>query len=223
MRYRAVVFDLDGTLLDTLQDLANSMNAVLSRRGLATHELTAYKRMVGDGVRMLVTRALPDFLRGEEIVAAVVTEMRAEYARRQLEHTRPYPGIPELLDALASKHIPMAILSNKPHEATRAVVAALLSAWRFDVVQGETPETPRKPDPMGALSIATRLGIPPKEFLYLGDTDTDMKTANGAGMAAIGVLWGFRDREELLAHGARKLIETPLQLLECFDHPPSPE
>ncbi len=222
MRYRAVVFDLDGTLLDTLEDLANAMNAVLSRHGLVTHDLTAYKRMVGDGVRMLVTRALPDSLRREETITAVETKMRAEYARRQLEHTRPYPGIPELLNALASKHIPMAILSNKPHEATRAVVAALLSAWQFDVVQGETPETPRKPDPVGALSIASRLGIPPEEFLYVGDTDTDMKTANRAGMLAVGALWGFRDREELLAHGARTLIEAPLQLLECFDHPPSP-
>lgn len=217
MRYRAVLFDLDGTLLDTLEDLANSMNAVLSRNGLATHNLAAYKRMVGDGVRMLVTRALPEARRGDETVTTLVAEMREEYGRRQLQNTRPYPGVPELLNALASRHIPMAILSNKPHTATLAVVAALLSAWRFDAVQGESPETPRKPDPMGAIRIASSLGIPPEQFLYLGDTDTDMKTANGAGMLAVGALWGFREGEELLAHGASRLIDTPLQLLDCLD------
>ncbi|MHC1742284.1 MAG: HAD family hydrolase [Syntrophobacteraceae bacterium] len=216
MRYQAVVFDLDGTLLDSLNDLANSMNAVLSQNGFATHDVPTYNQMVGDGVRMLVTRALPELHRNDETVETLVSEMREEYGHRRLENTRPYPQIPQLLDALAARHIRMAILSNKPHEATRAVVAALLPAWRFDAVQGESPETPRKPDPTGALRIASRLDIPPEQFLYLGDTDTDMKTANSAGMFAVGVLWGFRGREELMAHGARLLIDAPLQLLECF-------
>jgi len=217
MVYRAVVFDLDGTLLDTLVDLADSMNAVLSRNGFPSHDVESYKRYVGDGVQTLVRRALPETQRSEEAVTMLVREMREEYRRRQLDHTRPYPGVPDLLDALTARRIRMAILSNKPHEATKAVVSALLASWHFEVVRGESPETPRKPDPAGAFQIASLLGLPADQFLYLGDTDTDMKTANAAGMNAVGVLWGFRGPEELLASGARVLIDNPMQLLRHID------
>lgn len=213
MRCRAVIFDLDGTLLDTLADLANAMNAVLGRNGFPPHGREAYKRMVGDGVRMLVHRALPEAHRSDAILEALVPQMRAEYRLRQIEHTRPYPGIPDLLDALRAHHLPMAILTNKPHETTVALVGALLAPWPFDIVQGECPEIPRKPDPAGALRIASTFGIPTHEIFYLGDTDTDMITATAAGMVAVGVLWGFRSAEELLAHGARMLIEEPRELL----------
>jgi phosphoglycolate phosphatase len=217
MVYRAVIFDLDGTLLDTIVDLANSMNAVLRRNGLPCHDVEAYKRFVGDGMQMLVRRALPENQRSDEAAAALLPEMREEYRRRQFDHTCPYPGVPDLLDALGARRIPLAILSNKPHEATKEVVTALLPSWQFDVVQGETPNTPRKPDPAGAFRIASLLDIPANQFLYLGDTDTDMKTANAAGMFAIGALWGFRGSEELLANGARMLIDKPIKLLMCFD------
>lgn len=214
VRCRAVIFDLDGTLLDTLADLANAMNAVLGRNGFPPHGLEAYKRMVGDGVRMLVHRALPEAHRNDATLEALVSQMRAEYRLRQREHTRPYPGVHDLLSALRAHHIPMAILTNKPHEATVALVGTLLAPWHFDIVQGECPEIPRKPDPAGALRIASMLGIPTREILYLGDTDTDMITATAAGMVAVGVLWGFRSAEELLAHGARILLDEPLELLK---------
>ncbi len=155
--------------------------------------------------------------RDDATVTTLVSRMRAEYRLRQLEHTRPYPGIPDLLNTLHKRRVPMAILSNKPHEATEAIVAALLARWPFDVVLGESPETPRKPDPTGALRIASRIGVPTSEILYLGDTDTDMITATRAGMVPVGVLWGFRGSEELVAHGAQILLEEPLQLLNWMD------
>lgn len=217
MVFRAVVFDLDGTLLDTLLDLADSMNAVLTRNRFPTHDLDAYRRFVGDGVRALVWRALPEAHRSDGIVDRLVAEMREEYGRRRLMHTRPYPGILELLNGLAARHMRMAILSNKPHEATRAVVAALLPSHYFELVQGESPDMPRKPDPAGALHLASRLNVPPDQLLFLGDTDTDMKTAHAAGMFPVGVLWGFRGAEELRVSGARALIDRPLQLLDLID------
>ena len=142
--------------------------------------------------------------------------MRKAYERNWNVKTRPYPGIPELLDALSAHGLKMAVLSNKPHDFTLKSVEGLLPAWRFDAVIGERPPIPRKPDPSSALEIANRLGVEPARFLYLGDTATDMKTANAAGMFAVGALWGFRDAEELIAGGAVKLIAKPAELLELL-------
>jgi phosphoglycolate phosphatase len=217
MAYRAVLFDLDGTLLNTLEDLADSMNAVLKRFGFPEHREKAYKYFVGDGMETLVKRALPENRRTDEsVVAECLGSMRREYEKRQMEKTRPYEGIPALLDAMAAMGKRMAILSNKPHDSTRAVVAKLLPGWSFDVVLGERPNIPKKPDPAGALEIASHMGIPCREFLYAGDTGTDMITANEAGMFAVGVLWGFRKAEELVSHGARALVEKPHELLTFF-------
>lgn len=214
MKFKAVLFDLDGTLLDTIEDLADAMNFVLSRMGFPTHKVEAYKYYVGDGVRDLALRALPEGHRDEETVKKCIPAMRQEYGSRWDRKTRPYPGIPELLDALTARGIKMAVLSNKPDQNTKVVVAKLLSKWRFDVVAGERAGIPRKPDPDAALSIAEQLGIPPQEFLYLGDTNTDMKTAVAAGMYPVGALWGFRTADELLASGAKMLIAKPTDLLD---------
>lgn len=214
MKFRAIIFDLDGTLLDSLADLADSMNCVLEAAGLPTHNVEAYKRFVGDGMENLVRRALPHDRQDEADRA--LAAMRAEYGRRWRDKTRPYPGIPELLDALQERSLRLAILSNKPDDFTRLIVARLLPHWRIDAVMGLRPGWPRKPDPAGALAIARDLGLPPAAFLYVGDTDTDMRTAKAAGMFAVGVLWGFRTKEELCAHGAAALIEHPLELLELL-------
>jgi phosphoglycolate phosphatase len=237
MPFQAVLFDLDGTLLNTLDDLADSMNAVLARHGLPQHGLQAYKYYVGDGMPQLVRRAVPqpepragataslpcavaapDRLVSvpavsEECIAQFIAEMRAEYSRRWRLKTRPYDGIPELLDALAARGIKLAVLSNKPDEMTRLTVRGLLPRWRFDAVRGERAGTPRKPDPSGALGVAAELGVPPCGFLYLGDTNTDMQTALAAGMYPLGALWGFRTAEELSASGAKALLAQPLELL----------
>jgi phosphoglycolate phosphatase len=214
MNHKAVIFDLDGTLLDTIGDLTDSMNLTLSRFGFKGHDQETYKYFIGDGIEALVQRALPPENREEEMVARGVTAMREEYAVRWDKKTLPYPGIPELLDTLSQKGWPLSILSNKPDDSTRMVVAKLLPRWSFQVILGSRPSVPKKPDPAAALEIAGLLNMSPAHFLYLGDTGTDMKTAVRAGMFPVGVLWGFRTAQELLADGARVLIEKPLDLLQ---------
>lgn len=214
--YQAVLFDLDGTLLNTLEDLANAMNRVLEKWGLPIHAVEQYRLFVGDGVENLVRRALPENMRDPAVLARGVSAMREEYSRTWAVYTKPYPGIRELLDELQARSIPMAILSNKQDDFTKKMVKSLLGSWKFYPVLGERPHIPRKPDPAGALEIASSLGVQPERFLYLGDTDTDMKTAVAAGMYPVGALWGFRTAQELLSSGARRLLERPQELLEFF-------
>ena len=210
---RAVLFDLDGTLLDTLQDIADSVNAVLSQERLTPHAVEAYKRYVGDGMERLVERAFPpELLRGAGS-ERVLSLVRAEYSKRLDVRTRPYPGVDRLLDGLAARGIPAAILSNKPQELTVETVKKHLGRWKFGAVLGAAAGGPFKPDPAGARWAAKAVGVAPSDFLYLGDTATDMKTAVAAGMYPVGALWGFRDAEELRSAGARVLIAAPEDLL----------
>jgi len=209
------LFDLDGTLLDTLADLADSTNRALRRFGFAVHPVEAYKTLVGDGAEMLVRRAAGRDI-SDELAARLLAGMREQYARRWAEKTRPYEGVGEMLDALTRRGVPIAVLSNKPQEFTRLCVAELLPHWRFAAVRGADANTPIKPDPTAALEIAGQLGVDPGDFLYVGDTDTDMKTARAAGMFPVGVTWGFRSAEELKATGAAALIDRPDQLLDLL-------
>ncbi|MBI5819169.1 MAG: HAD family hydrolase [Verrucomicrobia bacterium] len=213
MNYKAVLFDLDGTLLDTLEDLADSMNAVLARLDAPQHPVPAYRYFVGDGVLELCRRVLPADRRDEATVKAAAAAMGDEYGRRWTAKTQPYPGIPELLDTLTERQVKMAILSNKNNNFTKLCVEKLLGRWRFDVVQGLDETIHKKPHPSGAVAVARRLKIAPADFLYLGDTNTDMKTAVAAGMYPVGALWGFRTAEELTANGAKVLISKPADLL----------
>ena len=219
MRVKAVLFDLDGTLLDTLEDIANSVNSALLRYGLPTHSVDAYRYFIGDGVTTLVSRALPDENRDSDIIAKCVKGFRQEYSRNWNVNTRPYEGVPELLDALAAKHIKMAVLSNKPDDFTKQCVSELLPNHSFEMILGQRDAIPIKPAPVGALQIADRLGITPSRFLYLGDSAIDMKTAVRAGMFPVGALWGFRPLEELQEHGAQAVIERPVDLLGLLDAP----
>ena len=205
MRFKAVIFDWDGTLLNTLEDLADSMNCVLERNRLPEHNLAAYRYFVGDGIEMLVRRALPFEVASENDFQRFVREMKSEYASRWLLKTRPYPGVPEMLAAFAAAGIAMAVLSNKPDDASNEIVKSLLPNIDFRIVLGATPERPKKPDPSAALEIASRLGISPEDFLFMGDTSIDMQTACAAGMFPVGALWGFRPAEELIASGAKVL------------------
>jgi phosphoglycolate phosphatase len=215
---KAVVFDLDGTLIDSLGDLADSMNLTLEHYGHPVHPEASYKIFVGDGVENLVRRALPQ---GGDYDVNTITEvaarMREIYAKRWTLRTRPYDGIPEMLSALNERGIPLAILSNKPDGPALEVVRQLLGDWDFKIVQGARANVPIKPDPTSALDVARRLGLPPEEIHYLGDTDTDMKTAKGAGMIAVGVTWGFRDEPELREHGADLILNHPREFLSSFE------
>jgi phosphoglycolate phosphatase len=216
--YEGILFDLDGTLLDTLEDLADSMNEVLGGLGYPTHPVEAYKFFVGEGLEVLVRRVLPEERRTPEIIEQALVDMREVYGRRWRLNTRPYAGVPELLEALSGRGLKLAILSNKVDAFTQIMVADLLAPWRFDRVLGARPAHPKKPDPAGALEIAGAMGLSPTKFLYLGDTAIDMKTAVGAGMFPVGVLWGFRPAEELRSGGANLLIEHPLDLLSILDN-----
>ena len=217
MTHTAVLFDLDGTLLDTLEDLGDSMNAALAAHGFPVHGMDAYRYFVGDGVENLVRRALPESARTDEaIVRSCVPLMRSEYARRWKDKTRLYDGIAEMLDGLHSRGVRLAILSNKPHPAVLEIVEHFFSSWPFDAAVGARTGVPMKPDAGAALQVARDMKIPPADFLYLGDTNTDMITAVAAGMLAVGALWGFRTEEELRASGAHALAAHPREVLELL-------
>ncbi|ABZ84183.1 phosphoglycolate phosphatase, putative [Heliomicrobium modesticaldum Ice1] len=217
MACKAVIFDLDGTLLDTLADLADSMNRVLSRAGFPAHSLDEYRYFVGDGLATMVRRALPEAGCDEETLRRCFTDMQEEYGRNWAVKTAPYTGVMEMLEGLAARNISMAVLSNKPHDWTVEMTDYFFPQRPFAMVFGQRPSVPKKPDPAGALEIAARFAFAPADILYLGDTNTDMKTARGAGMPAIGVLWGFRPAEELLASGADRLIGHPSELFNLID------
>jgi phosphoglycolate phosphatase len=216
MNYKAVLFDLDGTLLDTIEDLADSMNAALNGLGFPGHSADACKQFVGDGVEMFAFRALPETHRDDATVARCAADMREAYRECWRLKTRPYEGITELLDGLTRLNLKMAVLSNKPDDFTKAMVAELLAKWRFDPVLGVRPSVPKKPEPTAAIEIATKLELLPERFLYLGDTGTDMKTATAAGMFPVGALWGFRTAEELRSSGAEVLVDHPREVLDLL-------
>ncbi len=217
MKIQGVIFDLDGTLLDTLEDIADSANAALAERGHPPHPVSAYRYFVGDGAPTLIHRILPEKARSAAEEAAVLARYKEVYAVRWNIKTAPYAGIEAMLAAMTSRGLRLGVLSNKPHDATEECVAGFLHGTRFDIVQGQTTAFPRKPDPAGACAIAHRFGIPPAECLYVGDTATDMQTAVRAGMIPVGALWGFRTADELTAHGARRLVGHPSELIPLLD------
>lgn len=214
--YQAVMFDLDGTLLDTIDDLGDSMNWALAQLGLATHGIEECKYFVGDGVRNFALRALPEDRRDEATLAQLIGLYRDAYSRNWDRKTRPYEGIAELLDELTRRGLDSVVYSNKPDEFTNLAVKKILGRWEFRAIVGARQGVPHKPDPGAALEIARQLNIPPQQFIYLGDTNTDMQTANAAGMYAVGALWGFRTAEELRANNAKALIAHPLDLVKLL-------
>jgi phosphoglycolate phosphatase len=217
MHRKAIIFDLDGTLLNTLEDIGDAANRVLAANGLPTHSMEAYRRFVGEGVKMLITRAVPEEKRQEHTIRAFVEAFREDYGRHWNVKTRPYPGIPDLINAAVKRGMKLAVLSNKPHPMTTLCVRELLPHWNFHAVLGQRDGVPRKPNPAGALEIADRLIMQPEEFFYLGDSAVDMKTALAANMFPVGALWGFRSREELKEAGARALIAHPSEMEPLLD------
>ncbi len=217
MTYKAVLFDLDGTLLDTIEDIGDAVNRILEQNGFPVHSMDTYSRFVGDGARNLIIRTLPEDKRIDSIIRPCLDAFLEDYGRNWNAKTAPYDGIPELLDTLTARRLKMAVLSNKPHEYTIKCMEGFLSDWNFDVIFGQRDDVPKKPDPAGALEIAEQLNIPPSEFLYLGDTEIDLKTSIAAGMFPVGVLWGFRSAKELQENGAKTLIKRPLDVMNLLD------
>lgn len=210
---KACIFDCDGTLLDTLVSIASNANKALKDYGFQEIPTEEYKHMVGDGARVLIQRCLRRAGDLECLQFEPVYQRYREYFKEGcLYRVIPYEGIQDLIEELKTRGIRRAVLSNKPHEQTLSVISATFDEGDFDVVLGLKKDGKKKPDPAGALEIAGILGVKPEECLYIGDTDTDMQTGNGAGMHTVGVLWGFRDREELEKNHGEFIVERPCEI-----------
>lgn len=219
----ALIFDLDGTLADSIADIGEAMNSVLAELSLPPHSLETYKVFVGEGATNLARRAVRAALgldwreastEGIPRPLAELTESyRVHYARLEHAHSTAYPGIDVMLDGVVASGRKMAVLSNKRDDFTRHLVAHAFGRWPFVDVRGEREGVPRKPDPTAALELAELLGVAPQRIGFVGDTPIDMGTARQAGMVPIGVLWGFRSRAELVEAGARFLLQHPQELL----------
>ena len=210
---RLVIFDLDGTLLNTLQDLAECTNVVLRRHGFLEHHEDAYRYFVGNGIPTLIERALPDSFRTPEIIAQVLEDFMPYYNLHKADKTAPYTGIVELLETLQQRNIAIAVASNKTHSAMAPLLAHYFPTIKFAAFFGNRPQIPIKPHPQVVEDVLAQTGISKLETLYVGDTAVDMETAANAGLRKIGVLWGFREREELVSAGADILIEKPDEIL----------
>lgn len=215
MEYDAAIFDLDGTLADTLADIAAAGNHAMRELGRAEIELPRYRYLAGQGVARLVADALGEDADPEKIEQGVHC-FRVYYEEHWRDQTGPYPGVPEMLDALSERGIKLAVLSNKPHWATVEVVGEFFGQWPFDAVVGHRPEAELKPHPGSGLAVAERLGVAPDRCVYVGDTAVDMQTGRSAGFFTVGVTWGFRDESELRDHGAQAIIHTPMELTGWF-------
>ena len=205
-----IIFDLDGTLLNTIDDLADAGNHVCAAHGWPTHTVDEFKRMVGRGIPNLVRRFTPDGL-GEEELAGALAEFSAYYADHKEDKTAPYPGVPALLDALKGAGIRLAVLSNKAHALAGPVVEHYFPGV-FDCVQGALPDAPLKPDPTLLRALMDQMEAKPDTTLFVGDSDVDVLTGKNGGLTVCGVLWGFREREELKDAGADWIVHSPDQI-----------
>ncbi len=219
MKFDGIIFDLDGTLLNSLVGIADAMNLLLEQLGYPTHPLEPYRYFVGEGIRELVIRALPEPVRSASNIDQIdqwVARYREFYETTWPTKSDPYEGIPQLLDALTAQNIPMAILSNKSEDFTRRMTQTLLPKWPFKAVRGSRPGLPNKPDPQVALEIANQMDLEPGKTVFMGDTCIDMQTATRAQMIPVGVTWGFRPADELTTNGARHLLNHPKELMDIL-------
>lgn len=207
-----LIFDLDGTLVDSLQGIAASLNRALAMSGLPTHPADAVRGFIGNGAQVLVQRAAPP---GEDefSLTAIGEAFKADYNLTWPEGTFAYDGIVKLLELLQVQGYPLAVLSNKPHSLTEAIVAQVFPTIRFSVVLGQRAGIPHKPDPSGALEISRSLHLDPENCIVVGDSTMDLETARNAGMRAVAVTWGYHDRERLVAAGAERIADHSSNLL----------
>lgn len=215
MTIRAVLFDLDGTLVDTLGDIVLCVNTCLKEMGEPGHDAEAVRMMVGDGVETLCRRALGESARAR--TGEMVTRVRAYYRKHPADTAAPYPGIVEMLKALGEKGIRLAVLTNKPEPIACELIERLFAPGGFELVLGQRDGMPMKPDPGGALWVADKMDLKPSSFFMVGDTEIDLKTGRAAGMHPLGVTWGFRLKAELKSSGAWSLVDAPLEILSRIE------
>lgn len=215
MNFKGIIFDLDGTLVNSLEDLADSMNLLLQKNNFPIHKNEKYKNFVGNGIRNLIKTSIPINLRDEILIEKMYESLIEIYRQNCLHKTKPYEGIIELLDELVSRKFKLSVFSNKADELTHHIVNALFPDY-FDCILGLKSEIHKKPNPWGALEISRIFKLIPSQILYVGDMGVDMQTANNAGMLAVGASWGFRSREELISNGAKIILESPMDLLNLL-------
>lgn len=213
---KLVIFDLDGTLVNSVDDLADSVNNVLTRHNCPVHAVSEYYHFVGDGTVKLIERALPEAMRTEDIIMSVHSEFAAEYEKNCLVKTKPYDSIEEMLSSLEKSGIMTAVASNKTDVFTREIVRALFTNHNFSVVQGKLDGVPKKPDPTIVHMIMDKLGVEKPEVIYVGDSDVDVYTGHNCGLLVCGCLWGFRGKAELSSAGADYLLEKPSDLIDII-------
>ncbi len=213
MKIRLFIFDLDGTLLDSIDDIALSMNHVLEKNGFPTHQRDAYYYFVGDGARLLMERALPESSRTAAQVDALLPEFMAYYDLHKADRTKPFDGLLPTMEKLQAAGALFAVASNKPHEVMPELMRHYFPSIRFAVILGHRKGHPIKPDPEIVHDILAETGADRSDVLYVGDTAVDVRTAHAAGVRMAGALWGFRTRQELVDAGADLLLEKPESLL----------
>lgn len=215
--YTTVIFDLDGTLLNTLDDLADSVNHALALHAMPLRSLEEVRRFVGNGVGLLVERAVPQGT-PPEVTARVLASFKAHYRANMANKTAPYPGVPQVLRTLKGKGVKLAVVSNKINGAVKDLCREYFPGL-IGVAIGESPSVARKPAPDTARKALEELGASPAGAVYVGDSDVDIQTARNAGLPCISVTWGFRDGEFLRAHGAAVTVDTPAELLALLENP----
>jgi phosphoglycolate phosphatase len=216
MKCKGVIFDLDGTVVDSLEDIANSMNTVLQQLDYPTHSYEQYQYFIGSGLRNLVSNSLPEIHRTERQIEHCYLLMVDGYRDYCTIETKPYDGIIELLDYLVSQNIKLGVFSNKSDELTKKIAAFLFPNY-FESVVGLSTEALKKPNPAEALSICSSWKLEPEEIFFVGDSGIDMQTATNANMMAVGVSWGYRPEEELMAEGAKLIINHPSDLIQIVN------
>ena len=216
LKYKGVIFDLDGTLVDTLDDIAASMNRALKTRGFPEHPAENYKSKVGWGIKRLALLSLPEGARSEKTAALVAADAAIFYAEAPLVHSRPYPGILDIISALKQKNVKTAVLTNKPDPVAQKVISGLFPPFSFEEVLGEREGMKRKPDPSSTWELIVGMGITPRDTIFVGDSEIDMETALAASCHALGVSWGYRPLEVLEKAGAQRIIHKPGELLEIL-------
>ncbi|MBS7229787.1 HAD family hydrolase [Flavobacterium psychroterrae] len=215
MKFKGIIFDLDGTLVNSLEDISDAMNVVLTSLNHPTHTYDTYQYFIGSGLRNLVSKALPASNNTDEQIETCFESMVDEYRKICTLKTKPYEGIIGLLDNLVSQNIKLAVFSNKADELTKKITAEIFPDY-FQNAVGLSTEALKKPNPFEALEISKGWNLKPEEILFVGDSDIDMQTAINANMFPVGVSWGYRTEKELIASGAKTVINIPLDLIEIL-------
>jgi len=217
MNIKGVIFDLDGTLVHTIDDIAGAANTMFARHGLPEHDVSYYLKWIGNGAVRFIELAFGEPVSQEQLMV-YVAEFKEIYGQNLHKLSRVYDGIPEILDLLTASGIKISILSNKPHQLTCEVAAFYLSDWNFNPVFGQREEVPRKPDPAAAFEIADLMDVEPGQILFVGDSNNDILTAQAAGMIPLGVLWGYGQLDTEAVEGDYTIVERPSGLLSYFSN-----